>query len=148
MCLIIDVNVVHTVYKPRDPDGAPILDWLQDRNGRLVDGGQLSKEFGKNKSGLRWLAGQDRAGRVIKIGKSRVRYIERQILDSHNIRSDDPHILALAFASGARLLYTKDKKLKKDFKNRNLIKKPPGKIYSGGHNASLLTKNVCKTCIS
>ena len=53
--------------------------------------------------------------------------------------SDDSHIIALAQISGARLLYTnesseKKKRLCEDFKNRNLINQPRGKIYTSRKN--------------
>ena len=45
-------------------------------------------------------------------------------------RSDDEHVLALAIASGARLLYTNDTLLMNDFRNRNIVPGSPGKIYT------------------
>ena len=45
-------------------------------------------------------------------------------------RSDDEHVLALAVVSGARLLYTNDTALIADFKNREIIANPRGKVYS------------------
>ena len=45
-------------------------------------------------------------------------------------RSDDEHVLALAITSGARLLYTNDKLLMDDFRNRNIVAGTPGKIYT------------------
>lgn len=51
--------------------------------------------------------------------------------ESHQERqSDDPHILALAVVSGARLLYSNDRLLQHDFKNLALINQPRGKVYS------------------
>ena len=41
---------------------------------------------------------------------------------------DDPHILAWAQVSGARLLYTNDKCLKDDFKNKSIISHPEGTV--------------------
>lgn len=57
-----------------------------------------------------------------------------------NIRSNDPHILALARAAGVRLLYTKDGKLRSDFKDRKFI---GGAIYKGRADAGLLTEDAC-----
>ena len=59
------------------------------------------------------------------------------------IRSDDPHVLALARATGVRLLYTGDADLIADFKDKAFLDRPRGKIYSGAANANLLTKSVC-----
>jgi len=68
-------------------------------------------------------------------------------------KSDDPHIIALAQISGARLLYTNDKALQKDFKRKELIDSPRWKIYStlkGGnyspaHKRLLANRNLCSS---
>ena len=44
--------------------------------------------------------------------------------------SDDQHIIALAQISGARLLYSHDGDLQEDFRNKELIDRPRGKVYS------------------
>lgn len=44
-------------------------------------------------------------------------------------RSDDPHVLALARDTGARLLYSNDQALQQDFTNRAIIGGVRGKIY-------------------
>ena len=48
-----------------------------------------------------------------------------------------PHVLALAQVSGARLLYSNDQTLQRDFKNSKLIKNPRGNVYT-----TLRNKNV------
>jgi hypothetical protein len=50
-------------------------------------------------------------------------------------RSNDPHVLKLAIASGARVLATSYRALMADFKNPKIIKKARGRIYSG-HTSS------------
>lgn len=50
------------------------------------------------------------------------------------LRSDDPHVIALAQVSGARLLYSNDGKLQRDFKDRDLINNPGGSVYSTREN--------------
>ena len=57
--------------------------------------------------------------------------------------SDDVHILALARASGARLLYTGDKNLMTDFKTKSIIDNPRGKIYSNAKQKNLLKPGLC-----
>ena len=42
--------------------------------------------------------------------------------------SDDLHILALARATSSRLLYTDDSDLIEDFKNKDIINNPHGKV--------------------
>ena len=43
-------------------------------------------------------------------------------------KSNDPHVLALALVSGARLLYSNDPDLIEDFKNPEIISNPRGKV--------------------
>ena len=59
-----------------------------------------------------------------------VRERERTIRNEGLCESDDPHILALAQISGARLLYTNDRALQRDFGRRDLIADPCGRVYS------------------
>jgi hypothetical protein len=44
------------------------------------------------------------------------------------LRSDDPHVLAVALVSGARVLFSFDAALCDDFRDRRIIKDPRGKI--------------------
>ena len=55
---------------------------------------------------------------------------EEKLLQEERCRSNDTHVIALAQISGARLLYSNDKDLHVDFKNKRLIDEPRGKIYS------------------
>ena len=49
--------------------------------------------------------------------------------------SDDPHVIALARLSGARLLYTRDNALKRDFQNKELLGGiVRGRIYTRDDN--------------
>ena len=47
------------------------------------------------------------------------------------IISDDPHVLALARICGARLVYTEDRDLMRDLKDRKLLN-PLGKVLTTG----------------
>ena len=67
--------------------------------------------------------------------------------------SDDPHIIALAQISGARLLYTNDLALQRDFRKRDLIADPRGKVYSThrrddyteAHRKLLSNRTLCRS---
>ena len=85
----------------------------------------------------------DRAGKAKVCSASRV--------DAEEVRvrplcvSDDPHVIALARVSGARLLCTDDVGLMTDFKDKKLIDKPRGSVYRGpSHNGLLRTH--CLPC--
>ena len=84
-----------------------------------------------------------RAGRAKLIPGNLFAGDERNLNARADLRSDDPHVLALARAAGVRLLYTADRNLISDFKDRSFIDHPRGKVYSGVRNANLLTGSVC-----
>ena len=150
MCAILDANAASAVFGS-DGGGAAgkFFDWINSGRGSLVVGGKLRQELGKIAACRKWLRQATLAGQARSVDDSRVgelaSELERQCL------SDDPHVIALAQISGARLLYTNDSNLQKDFKNRLLIKNPPGKVYSTklsqDYNSThhrLLTRNVCR----
>ena len=64
------------------------------------------------------------------VNRGRVDTRTKELREDQRLKSDDPHVIALAQVSGARLLYTNDEDLQKDFRNKNLINNPAGKIYS------------------
>ena len=77
---------------------------------------------------------------------------EEKLLQEEGCRSNDTHVIALAQISGARLLYSNDKDLHVDFKNKRLIDEPRGKIYSTNedknftysHARLLRDRNLCR----
>ena len=144
MCIIVDANRLGIFLSaPITEDAVPIHEWLTKGGGKLVysTSGQFSAEMGSLSK--RRLAERYRAGRAIAIPAPEFRNDEQQLRNNSDVRSDDFHILALARYSGARILYTGDAALIQDFKNKRLIDKPRGKIYSGRQNADLLTRSAC-----
>lgn len=144
--MIIDANRLGKfLADPPDEDTLPIRNWLHRRvgAGMLVysTGEDFESELGA-KARTR-LADYARAGRARFVPADRFKKDQDKLRASDQLRSDDPHVLALARASGARLLYTGDDNLKADFKNHHLIRSPRGKIYSGAANADLLTSSAC-----
>ena len=117
MCAIVDNSARDEVFgDARSAAGQYFFDWLQ-RGGRLVIGGRLTDELkGSYKFNI-WLKDALPAGRVRVVPRSLVDAEEKGLEQAKNFRSDDPHVLALAIVSGARLLYSNDRDLQKDFKN-------------------------------
>ena len=74
--------------------------------------------------------------------------MEKEV-SSWNLKSDDPHIIALALVNGARLLYSNDLALQKDFRNAKLVSKPKGKIYTTVKFSEYdkVKKNLLENCI-
>lgn len=146
MCIIVDANKLGIVLaEPPHEDAAPIRRWL-DRPagvGSIVysDGGQFAKELGSKAK--RKLVDYSQAGKARLVPASRFAKDEAELQASGRLRSNDAHVLALARASGARLLYTADQDLINDFKDHHIVRRPRGKIYSGAANADLLTDKVC-----
>ena len=142
MCIIVDTNrMMDFLSNPDNEDVAPIHKWLNRKLGFLVysTGGRFADEL--QKKVRRLLEEQTRAGNAKLIPQDEFKEDEQSLLGNSAVRSDDCHILALARASNARILFTSDQNLVEDFKNKTLIDKPRGKIYSGKQNENELLNN-------
>ena len=140
MCAIIDANIAHEVFGDKRPEaGEEFFKWLLKGKGRLVAGSKLLEELKRTKY-RRWArqaifyAGIFRPviGDEVNAKTKELEQRKRKIKDTY--KSDDPHILALAQVSGARLLYSNDGDLQEDFGNKDLIDNPRGKVYSTRHS--------------
>jgi len=90
--------------------------------------------------------------KIMFIDDKQVAEREEALYRSSVCISNDHHIISLAQVSGARLLYSNDKRLQHDFKNRVLINNPHGKVYttnhgrkdySEGHKKLLRRRDLC-----
>ncbi len=147
MCLIADASTFGDLLAvPATADAAPIHAWLQ-RGGTLVysTGGRLGAEVERSPHLKRKLLDYVRAGRARLIPHEGFAEDEQALSGRSDLRSNDSHVLALARASGTRLLYTRDEALKSDFKNKEIIDRPRGRIYSRASNRRLVTRSVCAT---
>lgn len=155
MCAIIDANVVHEVFGKSSPEaGKEFLYWVNRGRGRLVAGGKLLNEL-ENASGdfKKWVLQAKISGKIRFIEKGQVNAQEQGLRHTSVCSSNDSHIIALAQVSGARLLYSNDRKLQQDFKNKGLIDNPRGKVYStnqgredfsDGHRRLLARRDLCQ----
>jgi hypothetical protein len=123
--IIIDANVGHEFGK-KTPQAKMIGRWLVSK-GRVATGGKNLKELVLTPA-RELLLQLERAGRVIKISEDALTKKETEI-GAELIRSDDPHILALAVISRCRLLFSNDQALIRDFKNTTLVPPPKGRVY-------------------
>lgn len=136
MCAIVDANVVGDVFGVnRTPVGADFLDWLETPRARLAVGGKLLDELAKHASFVKWAETAIADGRVRRVHRKEVETAEAR-LPKAQIRSDDPHVIALARISGARILYSKDGDLCDDFRNSGLVPRPQGRILPRGESAN------------
>lgn len=140
MYLIIDANCAcDAISAQPKPDFAPIMKAILSGKVRLVVGGtKLINEYMRLRDVFKLIRVLDQAGKAIVIEKSRVDRESIIIENSFELSSDDPHVIGLAIASGARLLCSRDKPLHHDFTNPKIVNKPRGKVYQNASHAHLL----------
>ena len=147
MCAIVDADVCAQMFGEEESSaGLAFFKWVNTGSGRLVAGGKLLKELKRQNDFSAW------AREAIQAGRLRILHAEtvekqternrefRSPIDGSRLKSNDPHVLAVAQVSGARLLFSNDTRLHKDFLNRHLIDGPKGRVYS-----TVRTKNFAKS---
>lgn len=138
MCAIVDANSSGEIVATNPtPAARAFKEFMVDGPCCLVVGGtKLRGELGRGFSTpdrakqttiTEWVSQIQQAGRLKSENDAIVDARCAEIKQSRKCRSDDPHIIALADISGARLLYSKDNALRQDFSNPHLINNPRGK---------------------
>ena len=143
MCTIIDANVRDQVFGERRPSaGEFFFNYLNSdkRGAKLVVGGRLLDELSNSKAFNTWLQTALRFGRAQRFPNEEVETATKELQEQQTCTSDDEHVIALAKVSGARLLYTNDRDLQRDFKNRQIMGGVRGTVYSTIH-----TENVSRS---
>ena len=130
----MDAHRWHEMFsRDRSPAADGFRQWLGRKQGFLVLGGELRREVAKGRSGKRRVQDLQNRGQLVPVRDAEVDAEAQRIEQGGKLRSDDPHILALARVSGARLLYTNDRDLQKDFRNSRLLR--DGRVYTTVTNA-------------
>ena len=132
MCAILDANVVSEVFGPnRPPAGIGFFEWINTGNGHLVVGGRLLGELDRGSPGFRrWAREALLAGRMSVVNQGTVEARTQELRAAGTCTSNDQHIIALAQVNGTRRLYSNDGHLRDDFRDKRLVDKPRGKVYS------------------
>ena len=140
MCAIVDADVAHEVFgETPSPAGDEFFKWINEGRGHLVVGGKLLEELEYASPGFRsWARQAQLAGRITLLAEEQVEQRTSQIKRDAKHKSCDLHVLAVAQISGARLLFTNDKPLERDFRNKSLIDQPRGSVY---HTNDIHTRN-------
>ena len=153
MCGVVDNDVVFEVFGDRQTGaGKGFRDWLDKRRGSIAVGGDLLDELTANGRFREWYTRNIQSGLILQIGRDRIAPIQKKLEREGQCQSNDKHVLALAIASGARLLYTNDNLLMADFRNRTIVPGLPGKIYTTrdrkdfrpAHRKLLGMRNLCR----
>ena len=153
MCGIVDANIVHEVFSSNRPEaGGKFFEWINTGMGQLVIGGKLREELFRNNDFMNWAIQAQLSGRLRSVSDDEVAKRTKELEDSKACISDDQHIIALAQVSSARLLYSNDRNLHKDFKKKALVDGPRGKVYTTyfskefrpPRRKALASKDLCK----
>ena len=154
MCAIVDANVANEVFGSNRPEaGERFFRWLNTGRGRLVTAGKLRDELSRNDSFMTWASQAQQSGRLRVVNEEKVRAATNLLESAGKCKSNDPHIIALAQVSRARLLYSNDRTLIRDFKDKDLIDSPRGAVYTTNKNSSFTsarrqTLNKPDLCLS
>lgn len=142
MCAIVDANMASRFFgDPVDEELKPLWDWIANGQGMLIVGGQLAEELDQLGDARRLIREWERRRRAhvpSREEREEVTAETRRLKRTGQCRSDDPHVIALALVSGARLLCSADQRLHADFDDRDLINNPRGKVYQYASHAHLL----------
>ena len=131
MCAIVDVNVIEEVFGADRPEaGQAFFAWITSGKSRLVAGGRLLEELDNTPAFRKWRENAILAGQIRLVNDLEVEEQTKKLEHKSSCRSNDAHVIALALVSGARLLYSNDRELGDDFRDKKLIENPPGKVYT------------------
>jgi hypothetical protein len=140
--MIVDINIAHkALLRDNDPDFRDIYASLftgKMPNAKIVYGGHLTTEYIRSNALRRILIQLDRAGRARRVDDKSVNQEAAVVTNSGLCRSDDQHIIALARVGNVRLLCSHDTNLHTDFKNKDLLSNPRGKVYQNSSHNELL----------
>ena len=119
----------------------------------------MFEELADNENFRAWWQEATASGRVERVSDEEVEAETVRLAKRKACGSNDEHVIALALVSGARLLYSNDRDLGDDFRNKNLMN-PPGKVYTTRrdsnaprdfdnkkfrrHHRELLDRNACR----
>lgn len=138
MCIIIDANKIGELLDVDNEDMEPVRVWLS-KFGKIVYSvsGKSKEEREQYQSFPHKFREYSRANKLIRVSPSDV---EKEIKNLPKLKSDDPHIVALAKLKNVKVLVSGDKKLHKDFK-----KIAGGGVYQKKEHEHLLTPDLCKS---
>lgn len=132
MCVrtIIDKSVFnHFLEKTKNSAGAQLFSWIERGAGLIVyaeKGTGYGKELRENKHVRSVINDLRQRNLAIPIEAEKVADSCKRLPSNEALDSDDRHVLALALASGATVLFACDGDLCKDFKNVKIIPKVAG----------------------
>lgn len=152
MCAIIDNDVVSESFGDRRTEaGNAFLNAVESHRLPLVVGGKLLDELDENIKFQEWRQNAAQFGTIKVINYQAVENRTKELEVDKKCESNDSHIIALAQLGGARLLFSNDRLLQQDFKSKDLIDRPRGKVFttlrgtslSNVHKRLLASRSLC-----
>lgn len=125
-CLIVDTNKLRWFTDTSEEIPQIVIGLLKRQKGKLYIGGGLKEEIPHKYR--QWYSVGVRAGWIVNVSDEEVDQETTWLKVHHTLESNDHHVVALARVSGARVLVSCDGCLRDDFRDRNLISQPPGKL--------------------
>lgn len=140
MCIIIDANAAHQLDGERD-SGVPVLKWLLYGSGKLVVSSELLREIRAGHF-LEVVQALEQAGKLVRADEKLCLEETKGVKEKFDLRSNDGHIIGLVKASSCDLVFTGDKPLHDDLKNRDVIGFKV-RIYQDESHKHLLSQCKC-----
>lgn len=139
MCIILDANCFHKLLDPENQDMLPVRKWLDNKNGKIVFSPtkKMEEEWMKRKMEKQLKTWRSK-GKIKLADKTKVDKKSNEL--QRKIKSNDPHIIALAMVAGVKVLISEDQNLHEDFKNKSLV---GGSIYQNKDHEHLLRADLC-----
>ena len=141
MCIVVDANMFGAFKDPANENMESVWNWLRKKNGKIAYSNTKKFEEEWERGGMTSLIKLLRqSGQLKEIPPQEVEAKENELNRIDTIRSDDPHIIALAIIANVKVLVSNDRRLHEDFKNRNLI---GGSVYQTKSHSRLLRRDTC-----
>lgn len=138
---VADANAVALVVSGTGEACQELNAFLNRGQGEFRFGGKQHSEIQKSGEKTRqWLRTGIGRGLMAVLNEKELESETCQLAADPNMESDDPHMIALAVKSGARLLISRDAALGRDFKKKYFIDDPRGKLFPLEENANRVRK--------
>ena len=135
MCVVVDTNIREAFLSESNKSAALLRAWLEDGRGKLlhIESGKWLEEHERSSGEWRDQVRAYFQSGVLKIvADSDFESAKRSLPEKTDSGEKDKHVLALAMAGGARLLYTEEENLQHDFKTVVV----GGKVYPASSRKS------------
>lgn len=136
MCIIFDANCMGLLTSG-DASMVPVSKYFLKNGSIAIGGGKLAGEYQNNRKMISLLNKLGQSGQVHRLPNDAVDRKQVEIETLKNAASDDPHILAIAALSNARILVSHDQPLHQDFTS-TLFFSQRGRVYQNQSHALLL----------